>query len=224
MGKHAMNMAEFLAPGQFVDSESPEISDFVARSTARVEGSLERICALFNSVRDLIEYDLYIDLSDPANYTARGVLSSGRGFCVGKAALFAACARNIGIPARVGYADVRNHMSTPKILKLIGTDIFRWHSYTELWLSQRWVKATPAFNAALCERIGVSVLGFDGQNDALLQACDKMGRRHMEYLNYRGEFADVPYSTIVADFRRHYPLLMAAEELKGNFNAEATTD
>src|SRR5574341_322846 len=67
-----------------------------------------------------------------------------------------AVARVVGIPARVGYADVRNHLSTPKLRELVGGDLFVWHGYAELHLEGRWVKATPAFNLTLCERFGRS--------------------------------------------------------------------
>ena len=39
-------------------------------------------------------------------------LARGYGFCVNKAVLLAALARAVGIPARLGFADVRNHLSS----------------------------------------------------------------------------------------------------------------
>lgn len=215
---------EFLKPTRFVDSDAPEIVEFSKRNVAGADDDIDRAQRLFLAVRDSIRYDPYINFSDPANYTASHVLKSGHGFCVGKAALLAACARSVGIPARVGYADVCNHMTSPRMRDLTGTDIFVWHSYTELRLAGRWVKATPAFNASLCERVGVAPLEFDGRTDALLQAFGKDGRRHMEYLKYRGEFADVPFTTIVAELRQVYPRLMAATALQGDFESEATPE
>ena len=40
---------------------------------------------------------------------------------IGKASLLAACARAIGVPARVGYADVRNHLTSPRLYEKIKT-------------------------------------------------------------------------------------------------------
>ena len=67
------------------------------------------------------------------------MLALGRGFCIGKAALLAACARAVGIPARVGYADVRNHMTTKRLAELMGSDVFYYHGYTDVWLDGRWL-------------------------------------------------------------------------------------
>ena len=100
---------------------------------------------------------------------ASDILAAGRGYCVSKAALLAAVARAAGVPARVGYADVRNHMTSPRLYESLGTDIFHWHSYADLYVDGRWVKATPAFNASLCDRLGVHVLEFDGRSDSLFQ-------------------------------------------------------
>jgi hypothetical protein len=46
---------------------------------------------------------------------------------VPKAAVLAAVARAAGIPARLGYADVRNHMSTERLRQTMKTDVFVWH-------------------------------------------------------------------------------------------------
>ena len=179
---------------------------------------------LYSTIRDSIIYDPYLSLSDPANYRASGVLALGRGFCIGKAALLAASARVIGVPARVGYADVRNHLTSPRFYEMAKTDTFIWHSYTELYLSGRWVKATPAFDRALCDRIGIKPLQFDGAADSLFQPFDQAGRRHMEYLDDRGTFADVPFDTITADFRATYPSMMESEGLAGDFQSEAVAE
>ena len=112
----------------------------------------------------------------------------------------AACARVIGVPARVGLCRRAKPPHLAAALREDKTDTFIWHSYTELYLAGRWVKATPAFDSALCDRIGIKPLEFDGETDSLFQPFDQAGRRHMEYLNDRGAFADVPFDTIVADF------------------------
>ena len=216
-----MTNNEFLSPGRFIDSDSPEIVAFAGKATAGLADTRARAIALYGAVRDGIIYDPYVDLTDGANYRASHVLALGRGFCVGKAALLAAAARVIGVPARVGYADVRNHLTSPRIRERIKTDVFIWHSYTDLCLDGQWVKATPAFDKPLCERLGLKTLEFDGREDSLFQPFDHSGRRHMDYLKDRGTFADVPVETIQAEFRRDYPMWMTEAGLKGDFYAEA---
>ena len=216
------NNTAFLQPAEFIDSDHPSVVMFAQQAVAGVGGELDRAVALYYAVRDAIKYDLYIDYTNPANFRASGVLLAGRGFCVGKTAVLAACCRAVGIAARAGYADVRNHLSSRRLWEFMQTDWFCWHSYAELRIDDRWVKASPAFDRALCERIGLSPLEFDGKTDSLFQAFDADGRRRMEYLSWRGTFSDVPFEAILSDFRLHYPALIAATmQISGDFRLEA---
>jgi transglutaminase-like putative cysteine protease len=219
---HAISTSDLLSPGRFIDSSAVSVAHFAQGVTVGLPGQTEKVLGLYRAIRDGIVYDPYVDFSDPANFRASSVLAAGRGFCVGKAALLAAAARAMGVPARVGYADVRNHLSSRRLQKKFGTNVFIWHSYADLYLRDRWVKATPAFDLVLCERLGVQALDFDGEHDSLFQAFDRDGRRHMEYLLDRGTYADVPFDAIQADFRLAYPRLMAARGLRGDFRSEAT--
>jgi transglutaminase-like putative cysteine protease len=215
------SVTSFLEASRFIDSDSRNIWEFAHAAISGAEDEIGRVVALYRAVRESVLYDPYVDLSNPASYRASDILALGRGYCVGKASLLAAVARAAGVPARVGYADVRNHMTSPRLYELIGTDIFRWHSYADLFVEGCWVKATPAFNASLCERLGVSVLEFDGRNDSLFQQFDRSGRRHMEYLHHRGTYMDVPFEDILGDFRKHYPALLSKAGLSGDFQIEA---
>src|ERR1039458_7928353 len=97
-------MRQFLSAGRFIDSDSPDVAAFAHAATAGARGDLERVLRLYRAVRDGITYDPYVDFADPSNFRASSVLAARRGFCIGKAALLAACTRVIGTPARVGYA------------------------------------------------------------------------------------------------------------------------
>jgi transglutaminase-like putative cysteine protease len=202
-----MNQAspeECLAATSLVDSTHPAVLAF---SQAHAIGATPRAQAvsLYYAVRDGIRYDPYrIDLG-PEGMRASTALALGYGWCVTKAALLAAVARAAGIPARVGFADVRNHLSTQRMRETMTTDVFIWHGYTELWLDGQWRKATPAFNVELCDRFDLLPLEFDGVTDSIYHPFDKSGQRHMEYLRERGSFAEVPLARIVADFREVYP-------------------
>lgn len=215
-----MNNAEFLTPAEFVDSDDPEIVRFAEKAVEGVRGEKARAIALYRAVRDGISYNPYLDFFNPAVYRASEVLKAGQGFCVGKAALLAACARAVGIAARPGYADVRNHITSKKMSEFVESGIFYWHSYTEVLVEGQWVKCTPAFDSALCERAKLAPLEFDGENHSLFQPFDPSGRKHMEYLQDRGPFPDVPFETIVADFRRLYPKLANANVTEGDFEAD----
>jgi transglutaminase-like putative cysteine protease len=199
------HVSEYLVPGRYVDSDAPSIVEFARRRCGDETGDVARAVSLYYAVRDSIIYTPYFDFGSEDTYRASTCLARGSGFCVSKAALLAASARAAGIPARVGYADVRNHLCTPRLRALMGTDIFYYHSYADLFLRGKWVKATPAFDRSLCDRFGVKTLEFDGSEDSLMHPYNERGRRHMEYLRDRGPQADVPVLDIIETFNREYP-------------------
>jgi len=213
----------YLSAASFVDSGDPAIRAFAHQAAGGAQTAKDKALALYGAVRDSIQYDPYVDFLDPAVFRASDVLRAGKGFCVGKSALLTAAARAAGIPARPGYADVRNHLTSKRLQDLVDGDIFYWHSYTELNIDGKWVKCTPAFDAALCARAKIAPLDFDGVNDSLFHPFDPAGRRHMEYLKDRGAFPDVPFATIIADFKKFYPKLVAASPAAASFRDEVTT-
>ena len=196
---------EYLSAGRYVDSDAPAIVEFARRTCGDETDEIAKAVRLYYAVRDSIIYTPYFDFCSEDTYRASTCLTRGSGFCVAKAALLAAAARVVGIPARVGYADVRNHLCTPRLRALMGTDIFYYHSYADLFLRGKWVKATPAFDRSLCDRFGVKTLEFDGSEDSLMHPYNERGRRHMEYLRDRGPQADVPVQDIIETFNREYP-------------------
>jgi transglutaminase-like putative cysteine protease len=212
-----------LAPTPLIDSDHPAVVGF-ARAHAAGADERARAVALYLAVRDGFRYDPYrVDLS-PAGMRASAVIDRGHGWCVTKAALLAAAARAVGIPARVGHADVRNHLSTERMRQAMGTDLFVWHGWTELWLDGRWRKATPAFNLGLCERFGLLPLEFDGVHDSLYHPYDRAGRRHMEYVRERGSFDEVPLARIVADFAATYPQWQPQRLQRADFDADVARE
>jgi transglutaminase-like putative cysteine protease len=193
-----------LAPSTAFDHDAAAVRDWARSVTAGADGPVDRARALFADVRDRIRYDPYrLDLA-PEAFTASTVLASPSNWCVPKAILLTAGARAAGIPARIGFADVRNHLSSEKLQARMGTDLFVFHGYAALFLDGRWLKASPAFNAELCERFGVPALDFDGRGDALLHAYDGSGRRHMEYVADHGTWTAVPFDEMFAAFRANY--------------------
>ena len=199
-------MREFLEPGRYIDSGHPAVISF-SKKNAIGKTKLARAVSLYYAVRDAIRYNPFLDFSNDDAFRASKCLATGEGFCIGKAALLAACARAEGIAARVGFADVKNHLTTPALRERMGTDLFVYHGYAELLLEDKWVKATPAFNVELCRRFRVKPLEFDGREDSIFHPFDEEDRRHMEYLRDRGSHADVPVAEIMQAFREAYPAL-----------------
>lgn len=205
------SLSPFLKATPTIEVHHPEVVAFTKKHTATARNALDAAIRLYYAVRDGIKYDPYAFVLTVDDLKASHTLRESRAWCVPKAILLAACCRSSGIPAGLGFADVRNHLSTVRMREVMQTDIFYWHGYTSIYLEGKWVKATPAFNIELCRKFNLLPMEFDGLSDALFHAFDAKGNKHMEYINYRGEFADIPLDSIVATFRELYPGLWLAE-------------
>jgi transglutaminase-like putative cysteine protease len=195
----------WLASTWFLDADSDEVGAFVERAAAGATEPRDVAVRLFHAVRDGYRYDPYGTDSRPEAYRASTVAQSTANWCVPKSVLLTAACRRAGIPARLGYADVRNHLSSEKLTAQMGTDVFYWHGYSALLLDGRWFKVSSAFNIEMCRRFGVKVLEFDGTHDALMHPFDESGQRHMEYVHDRGLYDDLPLDEIQATFAEKYP-------------------
>lgn len=196
-----------LAPTRFLDSQHPAVQQFVDRVAGTATGDRDVVSRLFAAVRDEVRYDPYSLSTDPDYYRASAVLAAGSAYCVPKAVLLAAAARAAGIPSRLGFADVRNHLQSARLLSAMGTDLFVFHGYSIIFIDGQWRKASPAFNRELCARFGVAPLDFDGSSDALLHAYTGSGERYMEYLRDHGSFRDLPLDEIIAAYKATYPAM-----------------
>ena len=209
-----------LSPTAAIDSEHPAVMSFACQH-AQGADQRERAVALVLAVRDGFRYDPYKANLSAAGMRASTVLAQGYGWCVPKAVLLAAVCRAAGIPARLGFADVRNHLSTERMRRNMETEVFYWHGYTDIWVDGAWRKATPAFNLSLCQKFGLLPLDFDGRADSIYHPFDAFGKRHMEYLAQRGSFDDLPLAEIMVDFRIHYPRWIADMALAQPVDAQA---
>ena len=194
----------YLAPGVYVDSDHPDVIAYAQEIVGDATTDADKCARLFRAVRDRLRYDPYVVTIDPDDYKASRILSRKRSFCVPKAVLLCALARAAGVPARVGFSDVKNHLSSEKLRETMGTDLFVFHGWVELWIDGVPRKASPAFNAELCRKFGVPPLEFDGTADALMQPYTGDGQRLMEYVHDRGAFLDLPYEEMLRAFAETY--------------------
>jgi transglutaminase-like putative cysteine protease len=198
-------MTPDLLATRYLDYEHPALVEFVRDVTSGATTDVERAQRLFVAVRDRVKYDPYqIDLA-PEQLTASATLIRGKAFCVPKAVLLAATLRAVGIPTRLGFADVTNHLATQRLLDALRTSVFAFHGYVIARFGDREVKVTPAFDANLCRYFGVAPLEFDGVHDAMLQPFDGEGRAFLEYLRDRGTYDDFPYDEMMRVWAEVYP-------------------
>jgi len=194
----------YLRPTDLIDSDHPAVQAHARETLGDAVDQVEQAVRLYLSVRDGIRYDPYSPFHLPEHYQASKVLERRRSFCIPKAALLCALGRASGIPTRIGFADVRNHLATKQLLDYLGSNLFVYHGFVELFLEGKWVKATPAFNRELCERHHVPPMEFTGREDSLFHPYDLENRKYMEYVAYHGTNADIPVAEILAAWRRAY--------------------
>lgn len=196
---------KYLGPTAIIDSDHKTIIEY-AFDTVRHAGEdpVEKAVKLYYAVRDDIWYDPYYPFYLPEHYRASNILKSGRGFCISKVSLLCALGRACRIPSRVGFATVRNHLATPKLIEFLGSDLFVYHGFTEFYLDGKWVKATPAFNEALCKKQNLIPLEFNGREDSIFQTYNMEKKAFMEYLEFHGIYADIPVDIILAAWEGAY--------------------
>jgi len=196
---------KYLVPTAIIDSDHKRIIQFTDAVLANAKDEpVEKAVKLYYAVRDGIWYDPYHPFYLPEHYRASNVLEGGRGFCVSKASLLCALGRASGIPSRVGFATVRNHLATRQLIEMMGCDLFVYHGYMEFYLEGKWVKATPAFNIELCKKHKVKPLEFNGREDSIFHAYNLENKQHMEYMADHGTYADIPVDVIVDEWERAY--------------------
>jgi transglutaminase-like putative cysteine protease len=205
-------MEQYLKHTFFIDHESDAIRAFVANiDFLDAQTAIERAVTLYYAVRDGFRYNPHTISMQPEDFRASVQVQRSEGHCIDKATILAAAARAIGIPSRLGFANVTNHIGTEKLEKVLGTSVLVFHGFTELYLEGKWVKATPAFNAALCEKLNVEPLAFNGREDSVFQQFSRTGNRFMEYLHDYGSFDDLPFDQMIGEWKKHYPKLFTDE-------------
>lgn len=196
---------EYLQETQELNFSHPAIQTLI---NSIPQGSdKERAIALYNRIRDDIRYNPYTFTDGVSTLSASYAVEHEEAYCIPKAALMVAACRGLGIPARLGLANVRNHLSSKKLLDFLKTDLFVMHGYAELYLDAKWVKCTPVFNAALCEKFGIKTLEFDGETDSIFHPFTHAGQAHMEYVKDHGTFPGVPVEFIMQGVDEAYPHL-----------------
>jgi transglutaminase-like putative cysteine protease len=205
-------MSVTLSPSAFFDFTHPKVTELNEQVVTSQMSDTEKAVALYYAVRDGIKYNPYVFEANAATLSASHCLEAGQSYCIPKAVLLGALCRANGIEARIGLADVRNHLSSPALIKWLRSDVFVMHGYTEIKLEGKWVKATPAFDKTLCERMGVEPLEFNGRDDSIFHEFNGEGHRHMEYVQEHGHFDDVPFEFIVEGVVRAYPHLLGEHQ------------
>lgn len=185
---------KYLKPTPAIDCNDKNIRRKANNLTSGLKIS-EKAKILFYFVRDKIKYNPYVPSFSLEDHQASKTLARGEGYCVQKAVLLTALARASNIPSRLRFADIRNYLLSEKLKNLLrGKNLLVFHGYNELYIGDKWVKATPAFDLEMCRKHNIVPVDFDGKTDAVFQDHDMHGRPHIEYVRDRGHYEHLPIS------------------------------
>jgi transglutaminase-like putative cysteine protease len=191
-------MERYLQGTYTVDCEEKSVEEKSQTLTIDQETMIEKAKALFYFVRDQIKYNPYVPLYTLEDNKASVTLKRGEGYCVQKAILLAALARASGIPAKLGFADIRNYILTKKLADAMkGENLFIYHGYVAFYLDGKWVKATPSFDLKMCQEHRIIPVEFDGRSDAQLHRYNQEGELHIEYVRDHGYYDDFPWEKLL---------------------------
>lgn len=203
-------MNSYLEENYFFDFSS----EIAQKVLMKIKGDSQELSAkefavkAHDYVRDSWEYYPYHFSLIEGDWKASALMQRPSGHCIEKAIIYISLLRSQGIPSRLGLAKVKNHLAVEKIIEKLGADILVPHGYVELYIEGHWVKATPAFNSALCELLQVKVLEFNGNEDSIFHEFDKSGAKaFMEYLDDYGGFDTVPLDYMFQLMNTHYPII-----------------
>ena len=213
-------MERYLKPTATIDSDHPSIKEKAHNIIRDKQEITDKAKSLFYWVRDEIKYNPFLAIEFSENFRASRTLEKRQGFCIEKATVLAAFARAVGIPARLHFADIRNHLISDKLLKVMKTNLFSYHGYTELYINGKWIKATPAFDLKMCHKNRIIPVEFDAQNDAILHSHNLDGKLHIEYIEDHGYREDVPVDEILARWEKDYGLEAQRKRLNRFIEAE----
>ncbi len=206
------NLEKYLQPTEFLDCDNQSVRDFAEQNTIDTTTDTEKAVKLYYAVRDGFQYNPYLLDLRREGLTASNLLTRNRGYCVEKAVLLAASARAVGVPSRLSFYIVRNHIATEKLEQALKKNYLVFHGAAEVYLEGNWLKTTPAFNQSLCRYLGVEPLEFDGTTDSIFQEYDHQGNLFMTYLHDYGAFADLPYDVYLQELKKHYPHIFGNEK------------
>ncbi|MEX2483576.1 MAG: transglutaminase-like domain-containing protein [Brumimicrobium sp.] len=202
-------MEEYLIETDYLDFSSPAVKELV-KPFIDIENSKEKAIKLYYEVRDKFLYDPYHLNLRHEYLKASVILKKNRAWCVEKSIVLAAALRAVGIPARLGYGIVVNHIGVEKLTSYLKREEIVFHGYVDVFIEGKWVKTTPAFDEKVCKLSGVPPLDWDGKTDAMFQAYSG-DKKFMEYIHFYGTFPDVPVELMNAEMKKYYPHLFEEE-------------
>lgn len=202
-----VNLDQYLSDTYFYDYKNEAIQNLIQEFNRNDISEKEKATGLYLKIRDGWRYNPYHISFQKEKYRASDIIEKKEGHCIDKSILLIAGLRGLGIPARIHLAKVKNHIGVERLTERFGTNELTPHGMVNIFLNGEWLKASPAFNSALCEKCGVDPLDFNGEEDSVFQEYNRDGNQFMEYLEDYGHFPDLPFDFIMNNMKTNYPAL-----------------
>jgi len=199
------DLSRYLKTSYIINWKNPCILSDVSKIIKDIPDNddVQKAIKLFYYVRDNFRYKVTLDFTSPNILKATTTLKQGYGHCVKKAILLTAFGRAAGVPTRLHFVDLKNHLLRPEWIEKLGEKII-YHGFVEFYLNEKWVKASPAYDKELCIRHNYYITEFNGKDDALFKSTDISGNQFMDYIKDHGTFAKVPYIRMVTTWFKYY--------------------
>ncbi len=210
MIRNKRDFSRYLKTSYIINWKNPSILNELSKVIKDIpeNDDVQKAIQLFYYVRDNFRYKVKLDFTSPNILKATTTLKQGYGHCVKKAILLTAFGRAAGIPTRLHFVDLKNHLLRPEWIEKLGEKII-YHGFVEFFLNGKWVKASPAYDKELCIRHNYYITEFNGKDDALFTSTDLSGNKFMDYIKDRGTFVKVPYIRMVSIWFKYYaPIIL----------------
>ncbi|MBT8233889.1 MAG: transglutaminase family protein [Saprospiraceae bacterium] len=198
---------KYLSETYYLDFSHPNIQEIIKSIDHDNENQMSVLTNVFLKVREEWKYNPYHINLNQQSFKASQIAQLDQGHCIDKSTLLIACLRALGIPARIHLAKVKNHIAVEKLVEKFGTNELTPHGYVGVFINEKWMKISPAFNQSLCDKFNVEVLGVNENEDAIFQQYNNDGNQFMEYLEDYGHFDDIPFNFIINNLNQNYPTL-----------------
>ena len=206
MQQNKQDLTRYLKTSYIINWKNPSILGELSKILKDIpenSDDVQKAIKLFYYVRDNFRYKVTFDFTSPNHLKATTTLKQGYGHCVRKSILLTAFGRAAGIPTRLHFVDLKNHLLRPEWIDKFGEKIL-WHGYVEFFLDEKWVKASPAYDKELCIKHNYYITEFNGKDDALFKSSDLSGNKFMDYIKDHGTFAKVPYIRMLSNWFVYY--------------------
>jgi transglutaminase-like putative cysteine protease len=188
-----MSPTSSLRPSFCINSDAVNIREKASKLTGSLRSDRDKARKIFEFVRDEIVYNFAPDVKERKDFRASHALDMGNGFCMQKAALFAALCRASGVPARIGFQDIVDYKIVGPFFRLMGSNELTHHGMSAVYLDGRWIRLDCTLDRGLAERKNYRLVEFDGRHDALLPETDRAGKPHFTILKQSGLYNDTPW-------------------------------